>query len=98
MGKEIKFRPATFYLGIADMLAKEVEGQEDIDGSSEEGDLQGNLPQGNRSGDVAQRQADRETGRASPASKSSVPPSPSSESSRQPLGERLSAAVQTSKK
>lgn len=27
MGKEIKFRPATFYLGIADMLAREVEGQ-----------------------------------------------------------------------
>ena len=28
MGKEIKFRPATFYLGIADMLAREVEGQD----------------------------------------------------------------------
>ncbi|KAF8913039.1 Alpha/Beta hydrolase protein [Gymnopilus junonius] len=27
MGKEIKFRPATFYLGIVDMLAREVEGQ-----------------------------------------------------------------------
>ena len=27
MGKEIKFRPATFYMGIADMLAREVEGQ-----------------------------------------------------------------------
>ncbi|TFK77275.1 alpha/beta-hydrolase [Pluteus cervinus] len=26
-GKEIKFRPAAFYLGIADMLAREVEGQ-----------------------------------------------------------------------
>ena len=26
-GREIKFRPATFYLGIADMLAREVEGQ-----------------------------------------------------------------------
>jgi len=26
MGKEIKFRPATFYLGIVDMLAREVEG------------------------------------------------------------------------
>jgi hypothetical protein len=31
MGKEIKFRPATFYLGIADMLSKEVEGQKDED-------------------------------------------------------------------
>ncbi|KAJ3575983.1 hypothetical protein NP233_g744 [Leucocoprinus birnbaumii] len=29
MGKEIKFRPATFYLGIVDMLAREVEGQKD---------------------------------------------------------------------
>jgi len=29
MGKEIKFRPATFYMGIADMLAREVEGQRD---------------------------------------------------------------------
>lgn len=27
MGKEIKFRPTTFYMGIADMLAREVEGQ-----------------------------------------------------------------------
>lgn len=34
MGKEIKFRPATFYLGIADMLAREVEGQskDSVDG------------------------------------------------------------------
>lgn len=31
MGKEIEFRPATFYLGIADMLAHEVEGQENED-------------------------------------------------------------------
>jgi triacylglycerol lipase len=29
MGKEIKFRPATFYLGIVDMLAGEVEGVRD---------------------------------------------------------------------
>jgi len=31
MGNEIKFRPATFYLGIADMLAREVEGQGQVD-------------------------------------------------------------------
>lgn len=37
MGKEIKFRPATFYLGIADMLAREVEGQ----GGEEEDDDDG---------------------------------------------------------
>lgn len=29
MGNEIKFRPATFYLGIVDMLAREVEGLDD---------------------------------------------------------------------
>lgn len=34
MGKEIKFRPATFYLGIVDVLAKEVEGQ--VDGPEEQ--------------------------------------------------------------
>jgi len=28
MGKDIQFRPATFYLGIADKLARDVEGQE----------------------------------------------------------------------
>ena len=28
MGREIKFKPATFYLGIADHLARVVEGQE----------------------------------------------------------------------
>lgn len=38
MGKEIKFRPATFYLGIVDMLAAEVENvQHD---SREEGEVE----------------------------------------------------------
>ncbi|KAF8078798.1 triacylglycerol lipase [Lyophyllum atratum] len=39
MGKEIKFRPATFYLGIADMLAGEVDGvpKEDEREQGEEG-------------------------------------------------------------
>ncbi|CAA7268008.1 unnamed protein product [Cyclocybe aegerita] len=32
MGKEIKFRPATFYMGIADMLAREVEGLDEGEG------------------------------------------------------------------
>jgi hypothetical protein len=31
MGNEINFRPATFYLGIADMLAREAETQMDED-------------------------------------------------------------------
>ena len=38
MGKEIKFRPATFYLGIADMLAREVEGQ--VDNPHEGGEIE----------------------------------------------------------
>lgn len=32
-GKQINFRPATFYLGIADMLAREVDGVVDEDGN-----------------------------------------------------------------
>ncbi|PFH54833.1 hypothetical protein AMATHDRAFT_362 [Amanita thiersii Skay4041] len=31
MGKEIKFRPTSFYLGIVDMLARDVEGQCDLE-------------------------------------------------------------------
>ena len=41
MGKEIKFRPATFYLGIVDMLAGEVE---DVwDERERQGEVQGAL-------------------------------------------------------
>lgn len=39
MGKEIQFRPATFYLSIADMLAREVEGQDELD-PLEDGEIQ----------------------------------------------------------
>ncbi|KAF7436617.1 hypothetical protein PC9H_003450 [Pleurotus ostreatus] len=35
VGKEIKFRPATFYLAVADMLAGEVEGQPKLAGQEE---------------------------------------------------------------
>ncbi|KAM5530320.1 hypothetical protein V8D89_016021 [Ganoderma adspersum] len=35
MGREIKFKPATFYLGIADHLARVVEGQEPLEGGGE---------------------------------------------------------------
>lgn len=35
MGREIKFKPATFYLGIADHLARVVEGQEQPRGAEE---------------------------------------------------------------
>jgi triacylglycerol lipase len=41
-GKEIKFRPATFYLGVADFLAGEVEGQpKEGDGGREGGEDEG---------------------------------------------------------
>ena len=44
MGKEIKFHPATFYLGIGDMLAREVEGQnqDEVDrkSSHEDGEIE----------------------------------------------------------
>ncbi len=35
MGREIKFKPATFYLGVADHLARVVEGQEQPEGGGE---------------------------------------------------------------
>ncbi|KDQ63367.1 hypothetical protein JAAARDRAFT_376099 [Jaapia argillacea MUCL 33604] len=37
MGREIKFRPATFYLGIADYLAREVEGRSEADLQTDSG-------------------------------------------------------------
>ena len=37
MGNEIKFKPATFYLGVADYLAKAVEGLKPEDMDAEEG-------------------------------------------------------------
>ena len=55
MGREIKFSPATFYLGIADMLASEIEG---IPREGEEG-----LPVRHKDQDVRQtlREAIEET-------------------------------------
>ena len=39
-GKEIKFKPATFYLGVADHLARHVEGQDgDVASSSKDTDI-----------------------------------------------------------
>ncbi|KAJ7042426.1 Alpha/Beta hydrolase protein [Mycena alexandri] len=46
MGREITFRPATFYLGIADMLAEQVEGQPAV-GETQEG---GASTEGNEAG------------------------------------------------
>lgn len=42
-GREIKFRPATFYLGIADWLAAEVEGIAKESGEAEGEQLQKNV-------------------------------------------------------
>ncbi|KAJ8488308.1 hypothetical protein ONZ45_g14001 [Pleurotus djamor] len=47
VGREIKFRPATFYLGVADMLAGSVEGQPELgepeDEDSEHGEIAAEL-------------------------------------------------------
>ena len=57
MGKEIKFRPATFYLGIVDMLAGEVE---QVREEREEGEVQEALR--DACGESRERgQADRES-------------------------------------
>jgi hypothetical protein len=45
-GREIKFRPATFYLGIADWLAAEVEGIEKESDETEGEQLQGKVGAG----------------------------------------------------
>ncbi|KAJ3784585.1 Alpha/Beta hydrolase protein [Lentinula aff. detonsa] len=50
-GKQINFRPATFYLGIADMLAKEVDGVVDEDGN-------GNGNGGSKAGEGANVRSD----------------------------------------
>ena len=47
-GREIKFRPATFYLGVADWLAGEVEG---IPKDGDEGELEGKVGGGVNVGD-----------------------------------------------
>lgn len=55
MGKEIKFRPATFYLGIADMLAGEVEGvpkDGEEGGERQEGEMQEVLDEAREEGKV----------------------------------------------
>jgi len=62
LGKEIKFRPATFYLGIADLLAKEVEGQ----GEGEEGNEAG------QGADVVPPNSSRESSNSPSHSKFSI--------------------------
>ncbi|KAF9566139.1 alpha/beta-hydrolase [Agrocybe pediades] len=70
MGKEIDFRPATFYLGIADMLAHEVEGQVDETRASEEGeDGTKNVNHGTRVGEGVELE---EEGGAEHASRSAA--------------------------
>ncbi|TFK30825.1 alpha/beta-hydrolase [Coprinopsis marcescibilis] len=55
-GREIKFKPATFYLGVVDMLAKEVEGQGAEEGSTRDGETSQGGKRSDDSG-VRQRQA-----------------------------------------
>lgn len=45
-GREIKFRPATFYLGIADWLAAEVEGVEKVSDETQGEQLRGKVGAG----------------------------------------------------
>ncbi|KAF9479704.1 alpha/beta-hydrolase [Pholiota conissans] len=67
MGKEIKFRPATFYLGIADMLAREVEGQ-GKEGESEEDTRVGAVEASNAGAGV---QVEEGSGAAVPSARTS---------------------------
>lgn len=62
MGNEIKFRPATFYLGIADMLAKEVEGKQQTVSEDERPSSSSNSD-GDRAEDITQRHLERESAR-----------------------------------
>ncbi|KIL71755.1 hypothetical protein M378DRAFT_94615 [Amanita muscaria Koide BX008] len=55
MGREIKFHPATFYLGIVDMLAKNVEGQADEE-AAEAASVIDQLPKNPVSGDQERAQ------------------------------------------
>jgi triacylglycerol lipase len=75
IGKEIKFRPATFYLGVADMLAGEVEGQpkqQEEDGDTERNEAgrgvdlaEDNRPiEGASDGPTTQRTSDDDTSRS----------------------------------
>ncbi|KAJ7293400.1 Alpha/Beta hydrolase protein [Mycena rebaudengoi] len=75
IGKEIKFRPATFYLGVADMLAGEVEGQpkqQEEDGDTERNEagrgvdlVEDNRPiEGASDGPTTQRTSDDDTSRS----------------------------------
>lgn len=66
MGNEIKFKPATFYLGIADHLAKVVEGlePEDMDPERGEGDEDAKRGHGEILDTVPHGVAQRETKQA----------------------------------
>lgn len=67
MGKEIKFRPATFYLGIADMLAGEVEGVPKDGEEGQEGEMQEVLDEVREEGEVRSEVAQAGTTQADDA-------------------------------
>lgn len=71
MGREIRFKPATFYLGVADHLARAVEGQEELDEvdgvvtrrSEDVTDKEGDRKQEDREREqIAERMEQRDTG------------------------------------
>ena len=74
MGNEIKFKPATFYLGIVDYLAKVVEGlkPEDVDAERGEGDQDTKRGHGEILDTVPHEAAQRETQQAPTAEGSST--------------------------
>ncbi|PPQ64484.1 hypothetical protein CVT26_002023 [Gymnopilus dilepis] len=65
-GKEIKFRPATFYLGIADMLAREVEGQ------GKEGEEHGEARESSKAGAGVELEERKKSGEAADQQRSQM--------------------------
>ena len=73
MGKEIKFRPATFYLGIADMLSREVEGQKDDGEEAGRSKSPEPMKAGEGSGNATVSPTPTQSGNATPMAASRTP-------------------------
>ncbi|KAF6766583.1 triacylglycerol lipase [Ephemerocybe angulata] len=83
MGKEIEFRPATFYLGIADMLAKEVEGQKENAADAERG-RRSQSPELVQSDEGAEGSETRTPKQASPVDSGTATPIPYARDNKTP--------------
>lgn len=79
MGRKIAFRPATFYLGIADMLAEEVEGQPAA-GSADVESRAEHVGEGNKAGQGATLAVPSKASTSEGSSRTSDEVSPSRES------------------